>query len=362
MTGSPNSCAVDPGATANRNRRIAVFGAYGHTARFVIAELQKRGWTPVISGRDPAKLHAVAALHAGCESHLASIEDTGSLDRAIEGVAAVINCAGPFAETAPAVIDAAVRARIHYLDITGEAIVAAGTFEKYADDARYADAVRAAGVIVAPSVGFYGALGDLLATAAMADWTSVDEITVAVALDSWKATRGTRLAGARRAGRRMVFAHRQLETRTAIDPIPSGTWDFPAPFGRQEVLGEFSTVDVITMSRHLDTPTISTFINLAPINDLRDPNGAEPEAVDNNGRSAQIFLVDVVVRRGNESRRATARGRDIYAITAPIAVEAVERILDGRSNIKGTAPPGALFDARHFLESLSPSHLTFEIR
>jgi short subunit dehydrogenase-like uncharacterized protein len=38
------------------NRVIAVFGAYGHTARFVVAELGERGWTPVLSGRDAAKL------------------------------------------------------------------------------------------------------------------------------------------------------------------------------------------------------------------------------------------------------------------------------------------------------------------
>lgn len=53
---------------------------------------------------------------------------------------------------------------------------------------------------------------------------------------------------------------------------------------------------------------------------------------------------------------------DIYAITAPIVVEAVERILAGRVKTKGTAAPGALFDARGVLEALAPEHLTFEIR
>jgi hypothetical protein len=53
---------------------------------------------------------------------------------------------------------------------------------------------------------------------------------------------------------------------------------------------------------------------------------------------------------------------DIYAITAPIVVEAVERILAGRVKTKGTAAPGALFDARDVLEALAPEHLTFEIR
>ena len=42
---------------------------------------------------------------------------------------------------------------------------------------------------------------------------------------------------------------------------------------------------------------------------------------------AQTFLVDVVVRFGGMERRAAAAGQDIYAVTAPLAVEAVRRIL-----------------------------------
>jgi hypothetical protein len=45
------------------------------------------------------------------------------------------------------------------------------------------------------------------------------------------------------------------------------------------------------------------------------------------GRSDQRFLVDVVVRSGDTRRRAVARGRYIYAISAPLAVEAVVRPL-----------------------------------
>ena len=43
-----------------------------------------------------------------------------SLDRSLAVAAAVINCAGPFLETADAVSAAALRARIHYLDVTAE--------------------------------------------------------------------------------------------------------------------------------------------------------------------------------------------------------------------------------------------------
>src|SRR3546814_10804168 len=82
--------------------------------------------------------------------------------------------------------------------------------------------------------------------------------SLALALDEWKPTRGSRLAGVRRAGRRVVFADRRLEIHDGTQAAPEGQWTFPARFGEQPVLGEFSTVDVVTIARHLDVDEIST--------------------------------------------------------------------------------------------------------
>ncbi|CAM3506544.1 trans-acting enoyl reductase family protein [Kibdelosporangium persicum] len=329
--------------------KIALFGAYGHTARFVAAELLERGFTPVLSGRDAAKL---AAAYPGMDTRVASVDDPASLDQAIAGTAAVINCAGPFAETTPPLVEAALRAGIHYLDVTGETLVAINTFDTYQDDPR----VKEAGIVVAPVMAFYGALGDLLATAAIGDWPSADEISIAVALDSWHPTKGTLLAGKRRAGRRVVFTDGHLRVLAPDVASPTGTWTFPEPFGRQEVVGEFSTTDVITISRHLETPRVNAFLNTAPLRDLSDPDTKGPRAADDSGRSDQVFLVEVAVRRGDEERRASARGRDIYAFTAPIVVEAVGRILEGDAS--GVVTAGEIFDAKDFLRSLPLDELT----
>jgi hypothetical protein len=56
----------------------------------------------------------------------------------------------------------------------------------------------------------------------------------------------------------------------------------------------------------------------------------------------------------SEERRAIARGRDIYAVTAPIVVEAAERIIDGRFKATGVVAAGEAFDAQDFLRSLRP--------
>jgi len=334
------------------NQTVAVFGAYGHTGRFVVSELRKRGWTPILSGRDADKLNAVGNAHRELEVRVASVDDPASLDRAISGARAVINCAGPFIDTAAPVIEAALRARIHYLDVAAEQLAVLATFE------RFADVARDAGIVIAPAMAFYGGLADLLATAAIGNWAAADEICIAIALDSWEPTRGTRLTGQRNPGRRFVFSDNRLER---ADPPPGRTWNFPAPFGPQDVVG-LSLAETIIIPRHLSTPEIRAYINLAPLTDLRNPDTPPPTAADESGRSAQIFLVDVVVRKGEEERRAVARGRDIYAITAPIVVEATQRVVNGLARTIGVAAAGDLFDARDFLRSLCPAHLSIEIQ
>jgi hypothetical protein len=118
--------------------------------------------------------------------------------------------------------------------------------------------------------------------------------------------------------------------------------------------------ETITISRHLETATVRAYINLTPLTELRNPDTPAPTASDESGRSSQVFLMDAIVRRGSEERRLTARGRDIYAITAPIVVEAVQRIINGTSTATGVISAGQAFDANDFLAALSPAGLHLE--
>lgn len=331
-----------------KDKSIAVYGAYGHTGRFVAQELRKRGWTPIASGRDTEKLHALAAM--GIETRAASIDDSASLDRALAGTEAVINCAGPFLDTGAALLEAAIRARVPYLDVAAEQAAAQAVFEQGAR-------VREAKIVAIPAMAFYGGVGDLLATAAMGDWKTADEILVAVALDSWHPTDGTRRTGARNTATRVVVSHGKLVP--LADPSPRRSWDFPAPFGTQEVVGVPLT-EIITISRHLQAREVHSFMNLAPLNDLGKAETPPPKLSD-DGRSEQVFLVDVIVRKDGKTRRATAHGRDIYAVTGPLVVEAMERILGEPRREGGVFAPGEIFDAKSFLTALSLAHLTFEI-
>lgn len=336
---------------------VAVFGAYGHTGRFVTTELRDRGFVPLLSGRDPGKLQALAVSHPGLGVRPASIDDPASLDRALDGAAAVINCAGPFAATAAPVIEAALRAGIPYVDVSAEIEANIDTFTHFADRA------RAAGTVVLPAMAFYGGLGDLLATTAMGDWTEAGEAHIAFGLSSWHPTAGTRAAGRvsrqRRDGRRVRYTNGRLEYRD--DAPPTMEWPFPAPVGTRTVIGEFTMTDVVTIPSHLSIPEVRTYMTAEAAKDVTAPDTPAPAAVDERGRSAQTFLVDVIVRSGGTERRAVASGQDIYAVTAPLAVEAIHRILTGQAKTAGVASAGEIFNAPDFLRALS-AHISLEPR
>jgi short subunit dehydrogenase-like uncharacterized protein len=330
---------------------VAVFGASGHTGQFVITELLRRGLTPIAIARDAMRLSALGFQDRNVETRVATIDSPASLDRALAGAAAVINCAGPFLDTAEPVMEAALRARIHYLDVTAEQASALAIFERYAISA------RDAGIIAVPAMGFYGGMGDLLATAAMGDWDAADEICIAIALNSWQPTLGTRLTGKRNTARRLIVADGKLAPLP--DPAPTASWHFLEPFGLQDVV-ELPFSESVVISRHLRVSTLHSYLNLAPLRDLRDSTTPPPTPADETGRSAQIFMMDAVARKGTETRRVIAQGRDIYAFTAPLVVEATQRILGGAVEKRGVFAPGSMFDALNFLQSLAPKYLTLE--
>lgn len=321
---------------------VAVYGAAGHTGRFVVRELARRGFAVIAIGRDAAKL-AAADLPVGARRMVATLEDP-SIGGALVGAAAVINCAGPFLDTAESLVRAALQARIPYLDVTAEQGSAQAIFEQYSAPA------AAAGVAVIPAMGFYGGLADLLATAAMGDWVSADEARIGIALDSWQPTEGTRVTGRRNTTRRVTLSAGTLQP--LADPAPNTVWSFAEPFGTQEMV-ELPFTEAILIGRHLQVADLHTYLNTTPLRDLGDTATPPPVAADASGRSAQTFLVEVEVRQGSTVRRAALRGRDIYAITAPLVVEAVERLLNDKPPRGGVFAPGALFDAQDFLAALA---------
>lgn len=134
---------------------FVVYGATGYTGRLIVEEAVRLGLRPVLSGRNADAVRSLAAPF-GLEARPASLDDPRALDAALAGVRAVLHCAGPFHRMAQPMLEACLRNRVHYLDITGEIAV----FERMAASDV---AAKAAGITLLPGAGFDVVPSDCLA-------------------------------------------------------------------------------------------------------------------------------------------------------------------------------------------------------
>jgi short subunit dehydrogenase-like uncharacterized protein len=160
-----------------------LYGAYGTTGRLILKEALKRGHRPLLGGRDPSRLSALAA-EADLEALPLDLNASGSLN----GVSAVLNAAGPYHLTGEPLRRRCLEAGVSYLDVNGEMqdfVAALGADTE----------ARKRGVAVIPGAGFGVVFGEALAAHAAqrlgdASWLRLSFAT-ANALQSNGAVRST---------------------------------------------------------------------------------------------------------------------------------------------------------------------------
>ena len=255
----------------------------------------------------------------------------------------VINCADRYLDTAAPIIQSALRLGLNYIDQSAEQKAVLDVFENFSDQAKQT------GIIVLPAVAFYGGLGDLLATSLTDGWDESDDINLYIGLDSWHPTKGTRTTGERNYYQRLVLTDGQLTPVHAGAPV---TWNFPKPIEAKEMVA-VPLSEIITISRHLKVKNINTYLSQNSIEDINRDDTPAPAPVDKKNRSSQQFCLEVVATKGSKTRKISAQGQDIYAVTAPLVVEAINRMKAGKIKTKGVSTLGEIFDAAEFLKNLS---------
>ena len=132
-----------------------IYGANGYTGELITRFAVERGMRPIVAGRSEAAIKALAEKH-GLVHRVFSLDETEKLDAALNEVAMVLHCAGPFSLTSRQMGEACLRTGTHYTDITGEIAV----FEACAAGGGLA---KDAGIMVMPGVGFDVVPSDCLA-------------------------------------------------------------------------------------------------------------------------------------------------------------------------------------------------------
>src|SRR5262244_2839688 len=139
-------------------RPVVIYGANGFSGR-LIAEFLREYNTPFIAaGRSAARIRDVMDHVPGIETaDLEIVETAGSpedLIRLFTGAKVVCNTAGPQIYNGPRVIEAALKAGCHYLDISGEQAWLRTIEEEWGS--KFADR----GLVAAPATAFMCAVSD----------------------------------------------------------------------------------------------------------------------------------------------------------------------------------------------------------
>jgi short subunit dehydrogenase-like uncharacterized protein len=335
-----------------------IYGANGYTGELIAREAVRRGLRPVLSGRSAEKI-APLANELGLEARPFAL-DAPKLD----GVDAVLHCAGPFVHTSAPMVRACLDAGAHYLDITGEIAV----FE--AIMAMNDDAVRA-GVSLIPGVGFDVVPTDCLAAMLAARLPSATELELAFYTPRAELSRGTLKTmiegidegGAiRRDGKivRVPPAYQVREIPFSCGPrmamtIPWG--DVSTAFHTTGIpnIRVYTGASPKAVARMRRTRFFLPFLGLTPVKRLlqafvnRSGPGAEQRA------SGRTYLWGRVSDGKNEVTM-TMTTPEGYAFTVISALAAVERLLASPKR-PGSFTPAKFFGAE-FVTALPGVELT----
>ncbi len=229
-----------------------IYGANGYTGVLVAREAVRRGLKPILAGRSEESIAALAR-ELGLEHRTFGLDDPAAVDRGLDGIGVVLHCAGPFVKTSRPMVDACLRAKAHYLDITGEIQVFEAIFRRDAE-------AKERGVGLLPGVGFDVVPSDRLAKSLADDLPGANRLELAFANQGGGWSRGTLItmiealpyAGAIRENGKLV-------------PVPPAfaEMDVEFPHGRKHVV-TIPWGDLATAYRTTGIPNIRTHVSMHP--------------------------------------------------------------------------------------------------
>jgi len=336
-----------------------LYGASGYTGRLIAREAVARGLQPVLAGRDASKIEPLAEeLH--CEYRAFGLDSGPEIAAALQGVAAVLHCAGPFSATAAPMMEACLSAGVHYLDITGEIEVIETASCRH-------ERALAAGIVILPAVGMDVVPSDCLA-ARLAEalprsirlelaFGGMSSVSHGTAATIWENIgRGGRI---RQDGRivRVPAAWKVQEI-----PFPRGPqWAMTIPWG--DVASAFHTTGIPNIEVYAAAPARQLTVlrrfrwltRLAGVGvvqslgrrwiDRRIKGPSEAELA--RGRTEFWGRVTDEARHVAEATLETPNG---YALTVQTSLAILQQVLAGRVRAGFSTPASAL--GGKFIESL----------
>lgn len=319
--------------------KLMIYGATGYTGRMAAERAHAAGLPLVLAGRSGAAL-AQLGERLGAEHRVFDLLDIGA---ALTDVSVVLNCAGPFMDTAELLMRAAIRSGVHYLDIAAE-------LDSYRLAEELDEAAQAAGVMLLPGSGGSVAMLGCLAGHAAARVT--DPRNGAVALH----VAGTMSRGSAISARRNLVTDTLALREARLTPRQAGETAM-FDFGGGAVSCFAVTLpDIITIGRSTGIPNVETYVHVSgnafPAGDLT----ALPDGPDAAEREAHRYQAAVEVTAADGAiARAVLDTVNGYSFTPMAAIEAARRVLAGEVRT-GFQTPAGLF-GNGFAETIADTRI-----
>ncbi len=354
------------------SKPVVVFGATGFTGRLVVDALMDLGVADVIlGGRSAERLGALAEEHGGLDFRVADARQPETLGALVEGAHVVIDTAGPFAEFGEPVVQAAIGARAHFLDTTGEQAYMLNVLQ------RFHGVARERKVAVVNAQAFEFALGYCCAAMLAECDTTLHTIDVFNRVEGFGTTRGTQKSGlGALAADAWVRKNGQLKSR-GLSPLPlevqfpnSKKTELGVPFPGGEALHlarvhpqvENITTNVV-LPRKIARAAMALWsmrplyrrLHRAGLGRLVERRiDAGPDGPDERSRALQFFKVLARGQGPGGTATVMCEGVDPYGITGTIAAVGAKMLVDGAPLDIGVVSTDQAFGPSAFLDALSP--------
>jgi short subunit dehydrogenase-like uncharacterized protein len=331
---------------------LLIYGAYGYTGSLISRAAVDRGFSPVLAGRDPNRIHALGS-ELDCRSRAFALDD--DVDAQLSGIETVLNCAGPFEETADPLVEACLNQGVDYLDITGELPV----FERLA---RRDDEASAAGVTLMPGVGY-----DVVPTDCLAAHLH-DRLPEATHLSLALSASGSLSGGTLKTLINGFGTGSAIREDGQLRQIPSASKQRVVDFGSgTQTVMTIPWGDLSTAYRTTDIPNISVYVavpdSVRHVLRLARPfeglMGTEPvqrlckglvdRFVDgpsetDRAENETIIWGEAWCAESGETVQSVLKTPDTYDLTVEAALGCAERMLDDESEVPtGFATPAGAF-------------------
>ncbi|MBK3869280.1 hypothetical protein GFL09_16820 [Pseudomonas stutzeri] len=322
-------------------KTLMIYGATGFVGRMAAEYAVAQGMDIVIAGRSHEKLCALAAQLD--VPYRVFTTDEASAD-SLEGVGVLVNFAGPFVQTAEALMRACIKAGVDYLDITAEINV-------YRLAERLGAEAADSGVMLLPGVGWDVVPTDCLAVHVARRVQNPQSLSIALQVAGSMSRGSARSVGEIIGAGLLARIDGQLVATPDAQPRH---FDFGDGL---ELCAPLSFGDLVTGWHSTGIPNIAMFVHFSgdpfPEGDLSQlPEG--PDAHQRETHRARA-VAEVTGADGTVARSVieTVNG---YSYTPLAAVEAARRVSSGERQ-PGFETPAKLLGAG-FAESIAGTVIT----